>query len=189
MRLGELEDEMKPKMHVPALVLCRPKYPHNVAGAIRAASCFDVKSLIYTGERFTFESGERIPREERMKGYADVSFCASERPFDLLERGTPVCVELHNTSRSLVDFEHPEDAIYIFGPEDGHVSQMLRRFCHHFVHIPTKHCLNLSAAINVVLYDRRAKRLESGLELPIAIADMLDADRGALPSVVGWDGK
>lgn len=180
---------MSERMRVPAIVLVRPKYPHNVAGAIRAASCFDVKSLIYTGERFAFEAGERIPREERMKGYASVNFRASERPFDLLEQGTPVCVELHNTSRSLVDFEHPGDAIYVFGPEDGHVSQMIRRFCHHFVHIPTKHCLNLSAAINVVLYDRRVKRINARLEQPVAITDMLDADRGLIPEVAGWDGK
>jgi hypothetical protein len=32
---------------------------------------------------------------------------------------TPVAVELRPDAESLVTFEHPEEALYVFGPEDG----------------------------------------------------------------------
>lgn len=35
----------------PGLILMNPKYIHNVGGAIRAASCFDVTRLVWTGGR------------------------------------------------------------------------------------------------------------------------------------------
>ena len=140
-------------------ILERPKYPQNLASAIRACACFGVQALIWTGDRFNLESMERTPRETRMKAYASVRVIRSERPFDLLPSGiVPVCVELLPCSTPLPAFEHPRDAAYIFGPEDGDVSQVFRRFCHQFVHIPSQHCLNLAAAMNVILYDQMCKR-------------------------------
>ena len=46
----------------------------------------------------------------------------------------------------------------MFGPEDGSLSKGDLAACHRFVRIPTNSCLNLAAAVNVVLYDRLAKR-------------------------------
>ena len=166
------------------LVLVRPKYPHNVAAAIRAASCFGIDTLLWTGHRFEFKDGERLPREERMKGYADVTFREDERPLETLP-GTPVCIELTPSARSLTDFQHPEDAIYVFGPEDGSVPWQYRRLCHHFVYIPSQHCLNLSAAINVVLYDRAAKRQVSGA----ALGYNIDSEQRGWIEIPGWEGK
>ncbi len=45
-----------------------PKYPHNLGAAIRACACFGVRSLVWTGERINLNIGERLPREERIKG-------------------------------------------------------------------------------------------------------------------------
>src|SRR5262249_34036115 len=75
---------------------------------------------------------------------------------------TPVAVELLPTAQPLTSFEHPEDALYVFGPEDGGLPKAVRLLCHRFVFIPTHHCLNLAAAVNVVLYDRRLKRHLAG---------------------------
>src|ERR1700733_10563004 len=144
----------------PGLILVNAKYVHNVAAAIRAASCFDVTRLVWTGSRVDPSLLDRLPREERMKGYKDVLWThdAKNRPFDLFSLDAiPVCVELLENSEPLTIFEHPANAVYVFGPEDGGVPQVLRRFCHRFVHIQSNHCLNLSAAVNVVLHDRKAK--------------------------------
>jgi tRNA(Leu) C34 or U34 (ribose-2'-O)-methylase TrmL len=174
---------MKPHS-LPAVVLHRVKYPHNLAAAIRACSCFGVETLIWTGSRFAFAEGERLPREERMKGYSDVKVVDSERPFDMLPANVnPVCIELLPNAQPMGDFVHPENACYVFGPEDGHVSQVFRRHCHSFVYIPSKHCLNLSAALNVVLYDRAAKM---GLEM----SPGLHEQRGvATIDVNGWESR
>lgn len=177
----------------PGLILVNPKYLHNIAAAIRAASCFDVSRLVWTGTRIDLSPLERLPREERMKGYKDVVWTHDKRdkPFNLFVPDiTPVCVELLENSEPLTTFEHPENAVYVFGPEDGGVAQVIRRHCHRFVHIQSNHCLNLAAAVNVVLHDRRAKLQLSG-KLPILpTGEMLKENRGPMEiAFAGWDGK
>lgn len=182
-------------METPAVVLIDPKYPHNVGGIIRACSCFDIKSLVWTGERVNPAKYERLPREERMKGYKRVEFRNHQRPFELFAKeATPVCVEVFESSEPLTTFEHPENAIYVFGPEDGRVPQVIRRHCHRFVHIPAHFCLNLSAAVNVVLAHRLMSRQLAGKEPILPLREMLYEVRGReamTPTMdkVGWDGK
>lgn len=178
-----------------AVILERPKYPHNVAAALRACSCFGVERLLWTGKRFEFKDGERLPREERMKGYSDVVFKRSDRPFDELLRddffpeiAETVCVELRPGSTPLTHFEHPTAAIYVFGPEDGSVSQAYRALCANFVYIPSKHCLNLAAAVNVVLADRVMKQQRHG-QLGELSPGGHEARGWEIPTVLGWDGK
>lgn len=189
----QLDDERKPRharmengrLKTPSVVLINPKYPHNVAGAIRACSCFGVPSLIWTGDRVDPENYSRLPREERMKGYRDVEWKHEDRPFDVLQ-GIPVCIEIHENSILLPSFSHPPNAIYLFGPEDGGVPQVFRRFCHFFVSIPSYHCLNLAAALNVVLYDRAIK--ENPVHDLMSVAEYEKRGWKEI-SVPGWDGK
>lgn len=126
-----------------------------------------------------------------MKGYTAVDFFQAERPFELFESATPVCVELTPSAEVLTTFEHPENAVYVFGPEDGYVSQSFRGLCHRFLYIPSYHCLNLSAALNVILADRVMKRQLAGLEPIRSVGEMLNEARGPaeIESVAGWDGK
>jgi len=115
------------------------------------------------------------------------------QPFGLFESFTPVCVEVHEQCEPLTTFEHPESALYIFGSEDGSVPQVIRRLCHRFVHIPAHHCLNLSAAVNVVLAHRLMSRQVVGIEPILPLGEMLHEVRGEVrtPAMegVGWDGK
>lgn len=173
--------KQKPGGKPPAVVLIRPKFAHNVGAALRACSCFGMRQLWYTGNRFQeeLELKKRLPREERMKGYKDVELCACDYPFERFQNVVPIAVELREGATPLTYFEHPENALYIFGPEDGSLSHVEARHCHQFVIIPSAHCLNLAAAVNVVLYDRRAKRQMLGLE-PVAQEDILREHRGML---------
>ena len=165
----------------PAVALFNPKYPHNVGAALRACSCWGVAQLWWTGDRVTLDvrRGERLPREERMKGYRNVEMVRDDRVFNRFEAGrvTPVAVELRPAAESLVTFEHPEEALYVFGPEDGSLPKPVRLLCHRFVVIPTHHCLNLAAAVNVVLYDRRLKRHLAGLEPVGPVRELLREHR------------
>ncbi len=146
---------------VPAVCLINPKYSANVGAALRACSCFGVKQLWWTGDRVGMPGkGERLPREERMKGYKDVEMIQFDRPFDHFAEGaTPVAIELLDNTECIFDFVHPENAVYVFGPEDGNIG-LGRRHCHRFVSIPTKHCTNLAAAVYLVLYDRAIKHYQ-----------------------------
>ena len=173
--------------------MINPKFPHNVGTTIRACSCFGVESLVWTGLRVDPSKYRRLPREERMKGYKSVVFSNNQRPFYLFEDFTPVWVEVFEHSEPLTTFEHPENAVYVFGPEDGDVPQVIRRLCHRFVHIPAHFCLNLSAAVNVVLAHRLMSRQLAGREPILPLSQMLHELRGGFltPTMdaVGWDGK
>lgn len=157
---------------VPAIALVNPKYPRNVGAAVRAASCYGVNQVWISGSRVPLEphAGYRLPREERMRGYQDVDLHHSDRIFDQFPSWvTPVAVELRPGSENLIEFEHPEHALYVFGPEDGSLGRAELGLCHRFVVIPTMHCVNLAAAVYTILYDRHAKRVRMGLEAANAV--------------------
>ena len=149
--------------HTPAIVMYNPKYPHNVGAAVRACSCFNSKLIIFTGNRVSLEpegkgKGYRLPREERMKGYKHVNLINDEYPFNRFSKNvTPVAVEVRDNAEILPHFIHPENPVYVFGPEDGSLPQIYLKHCQRFLYIPSPFCLNLSAAIYVVLYDRISK--------------------------------
>src|SRR5262245_18973825 len=97
----------------PAVALVDPKFPHNVGAAVRAASCYGIRQVWFTGERVRLDAskGYRLPREERMRGYKDVVLRKDERFFDAFAAATPVAVELRANAESLIEFEHPDDAL------------------------------------------------------------------------------
>jgi tRNA(Leu) C34 or U34 (ribose-2'-O)-methylase TrmL len=156
---------------VPAVVLHYPKYPHNVGQVVRLASCYGIRQVWYSGARVSLlaEEGERLPREERMRGYADVTLIKHRDPLAALlaahPDATPVAVELRPNAERLPHFVHPDRAIYVFGPEDGSLGGETVKRCHRFVVIPSLHCLNLATSVGTVLYDRTAK---AGLDLTVA---------------------
>jgi tRNA(Leu) C34 or U34 (ribose-2'-O)-methylase TrmL len=75
-------------------------------------------------------------------------------PYDCI----PVAVELVADASSLVNFAHPERAFCVFGTEDNTLGERVLSWCPRRVMIPTRACMNLAACVNVVLYDRLAKR-------------------------------
>jgi tRNA(Leu) C34 or U34 (ribose-2'-O)-methylase TrmL len=148
----------------PALILIDPKYAHNVGMVVRLASCYGLTQVWFTGNRVSLDISvrKRLPREERMKGYADVEIINYDHPFDHFADAIPVAVEVRQKSEPLHSFEHSEKAVYVFGPEDGSIPKPLLRHCHRFIVIPTRHCLNLATAVATVLWDRQYKAWLAG---------------------------
>jgi len=155
----------------PAIALVNPKYPNNVGMVVRLASCYGLRQVWFTGDRVSLEParGERLPREERMKGYKEVKMIHHEYFFDRFSAvAVPVAVEVRARSEPLHSFEHPDNALYVFGPEDGSIPKVLLHHCHRFLVIPTRHCLNLATAVATVLWDREYKRWLAGkIEMPV----------------------
>jgi tRNA(Leu) C34 or U34 (ribose-2'-O)-methylase TrmL len=131
---------------------------------VRLASCYGLSQVWFTGDRVALDlsAKRRLPREERMKGYADVEIVNFDHPFEHFHDAVPVAVEVREQSEALPLFEHPKNAVYIFGPEDGSIPKPLLRHCHRFVVIPTRHCLNLATAVATMLWDRQYKAWLSG---------------------------
>lgn len=175
----------------PAIGLVDPKFPHNVGAAVRAASCYGVRQVWFSGTRVRLSGSKRarLPREERMRGYQEVELRHAEQFFDAFgPEAVPVAVELQRGAESLIAFEHPANAVYVLGPEDGSLSRAVLGQCHRFVHIPTRHCTNLASAVYTVLYDRHAKRVQAGLEPPHTLAEGRGFDEpDHMADIVGVD--
>jgi tRNA(Leu) C34 or U34 (ribose-2'-O)-methylase TrmL len=135
--------------------LINPKSPTNVGSVMRAAGCFQVDAVFYTGDRYaraarfntdTRDVSQRIP------------LTAVTSLLDAAADGVQlVCVELVEGATPLPAFEHPQQALYVFGPEDGTIDQALVDQADAVVYVPTIGCMNLAASVNVLLYDRLAK--------------------------------
>lgn len=135
--------------------LTNPKSPTNVGAVMRAAGCYEVDAVFYTGERY--DRGVKLHTDTKavsqnipLTGVTSLLECVHEQ-------ARIVCVELVEGATPLPEFQHPDNVIYIFGPEDGTISQDVIDRADEVVYVPTIGCMNLAATVNVVLYDRLAK--------------------------------
>lgn len=149
-----------PSVHIG---LVNPKSPKNVESVMRLAGNFSVKSVYYSGNRY--------PRAAKLKPCAvdmsrkvskdipliQVESLIDDSIIDTQDDLKIVCVEFAENATSLPEYKHPKNALYIFGPEDSTINQQVIDQADDVVYIPTVSCMNLSATVSVVLYDRLAK--------------------------------
>lgn len=154
-----------------------PKSPENVSSVMRAAGNFRVDSVFYTGERYprAVLLNPDIPKMSRK-----VSQGIPLSGVDCLIDGVPetmkiVCVEFAENAVPLPEYQHPHNAFYIFGPEDGTISQDVIDRADAVVYVPTIGCMNLAATVNVVLYDRVSKSSQ-GFESNVLIRQSRDTN-------------
>ena len=135
--------------------LINPKTPANVGSVLRAAGCFGVEAVFYTGERY--ERAAQFNTDTKSVN-RNLPLHHVANPCDSIPAHAKlVCVELAEGAIPLPAFQHPDNAVYLFGPEDGTLEQNLIDRADAVVYVPTIGCLNLAATVNVVLYDRLAK--------------------------------
>lgn len=139
--------------------LINPKSPHNVGSVMRAAGNFRVDSVFYTGKRYprALMRNPDLPDMSRKVSQniplSEAAFLIDDVPADM----KIICVEFAENAIPLPDYQHPEKAFYVFGPEDGTISQDVINRADAVVYVPTIGCMNLAATVNVVLYDRQTK--------------------------------
>jgi len=139
--------------------LINPKSPDNVGSVLRAAANYRVGKVFYTGDRYP-RAIERKARTVDMsrKISKDIGLNQVQCLMDTLTEGMQVvCVEFAVNAIPLPEYQHPENALYIFGPEDGSIEQEIIDLADAVVYVPTVGCMNLSASVNVLLYDRLLK--------------------------------
>ncbi|MFI3246876.1 MAG: RNA methyltransferase [Ferrimonas sp.] len=151
-----------PEPHV-IIALTNPKSPSNVGAVMRAAGCFGADEVRYSGVRY--ERAAKFQTDTKQVAKTIPLIGMDDLLAELPEDTKVVCVELVEGACPLPKFEHPKRAIYVFGPEDGNLSQAVVSASDAVVYMPTQGCLNLAASVNVLLYDRVAKeggRQETG---------------------------
>ncbi len=135
--------------------LINPKSPTNVGAVMRAAGCYQADTIFYTGKRYAHAQKfntdtKNIKAKVPLIGVDNIKEAASK---DI----SIVCVDLVEGATPLPEFEHPKNALYIFGPEDGTIPQNIIDSAYSVVYVPTVGCMNLAASVNVLLYDRMLK--------------------------------
>lgn len=138
--------------------LHQAKNPLNIGHALRAAGCFGASFVAASGSRYKRVSTD-TQASYRSLPLLQVADLREVIPFDCV----PVAVELAADAQRLERYQHPKRAFYVFGAEDQTLGDAVLGWCRDVVVIPAG-CLNLAAAVNVVLYDRTAKLLRDGLE-------------------------
>ncbi len=135
--------------------LINPKTPANVGAVMRAAGCYQVDAVFYTGRRYDRAAKFSTDTKDASR---KIPLASTETLLEIVpNRAKIVCVELVEGAIPLPEYQHPENAIYIFGPEDGTISQDVIDWADDVVYVPTTGCMNLAATVNVLLYDRLAK--------------------------------
>lgn len=143
-----------------AIGLVNPKSPTNVGGVMRAAGCYEADDVFYTGKRYALavSNGNSQYNTDTQAASDIIALTGVESLIDVIDQDVSiVCVDLVEGAIPLPEFKHPEKALYIFGPEDGTISQQVINRADAVVYVPTVGCMNLAASVNVLLYDRLAK--------------------------------
>ena len=139
--------------------LINPKSPTNVGAVMRAAGCYQVNEVYFTGERFARAAKYNTDTKDAS---LNIPLSCVDNLLDNIEGNMQVvCVDLIEGATPLPEFNHPANALYIFGPEDGTISQGVIDRADSVVYVPTVGCMNLAASVNVLLYDRLAKSKNS----------------------------
>lgn len=136
------------------IALCSPKTDANIGSALRAVGVFGAEMMVISGKRYR-KSYTDTRKQHKHTPFLQVEDLHKAVPYDCV----PVAVEILEGAKPLPGYTHPERAFYIFGPEDSSLDESITSWCRDIICIPTNgECMNLAAAVNVVLYDRMAKR-------------------------------
>lgn len=132
--------------------LDNPKNNINIGSVLRAAGVYGASFVVISGDRY-----KKAPTDT-MKHYKHLPLFQVQNlrqaiPYDCV----PVAVDLIDNAQNIIDYTHPERAFYIFGAEDATLGERILSWCRDVVYVPTHGCMNLAAAVNVILYDRLAK--------------------------------
>ena len=138
------------------IALDNPKCKNNVGGVMRAVGNYKANMVVVAGVR-----PQRFMHNptDTMRTWKHIPAVMVDSVFDAIPYGAvPIAIDLLQEAESLVNFTHPERAFYIFGAEDATLGKRITDRCARKVYVPTNRCMNLAATVNVVLYDRMAKR-------------------------------
>lgn len=138
--------------------LDNPKNSLNVGSVLRAAGCYGAAFVALGGERPKRYMQYSIPTDTQ-KAHRHMPLLTGDDLHALVPYNcVPVAVDLIDGAAPLPEYDHPERAFYIFGAEDATLGHRITDWCRDVVYVPTRHCMNLAATVNVVLYDRLCKR-------------------------------
>jgi len=118
------------------------------------------RSAFIFGAKFIFTIGRRIPKQasNTVKAWRHIPYFrydTFEQFYDVLPYDCQlVGIEIDTNSKPIGSFNHPQRSVYLLGAEDSGLSKLATEKTQHLVQLPGNHCLNVSVAGSIVMYDR-----------------------------------
>jgi len=127
----------------------------NYGTLFRSAYCLNASFIFLIGRRFKKQSSDTVAsyRHLPLYEYANASDFFDHIPYGCV----PVAVEITPYAENIINFCHPERAVYLLGPEDGSIPVDILGRCPIVLKIPSRYCLNVAVAGSIILYDRLVK--------------------------------
>lgn len=137
-----------------AIALENCKKEINVGGILRSAFNFDASAIFIIGRRYRRQSSDTVNCLYKLP---ILHFDNWNEYYQHCPPWIHIGVEITNNAKNITNFVHPKSCVYIFGPEDGSISQTALQNCKYKIKIPTRRCLNLASTASIVMYDRISK--------------------------------
>ena len=128
------------------------KNSENIGTLWRTANIFGADFIFTIGKRYSQQCSDtmRTPRHVPLFHYTDWDDMLKHVPYDC----PVVAIELDERSIPLKNYKHRERCIYLLGAEDHGIPQEVLKRCKEIIQLPGDHCLNVSTAGSIVMYDR-----------------------------------
>lgn len=138
------------------MAIWKGKYENNLSCLLRSAHIFGCSYIVIIGGRYKRFRADTTNAQKHMP----VFNCEEEWMFDayIPKYAQLVAIEKVEYARPLQTFEHPEQSLYLIGPEDGSIPDYILKKAHHRVILPGDYCLNQSVTGSIVMYDRIQKK-------------------------------
>jgi len=133
-----------------------PKKSVNIGTLWRSALIFGAQFVFTVGRRYKKQASDTAKafRHIPLFHFGTYDEFKEHIPYDCI----PICVELTENSTPLIKFKHPERAVYMLGAEDFGIPEKImsgKKIIQISSTVP--HCLNVSVAGSIIMYDRMAK--------------------------------
>ena len=125
----------------------------NIGSLLRTAHCAKVKEFFLIGKK-SFNTYAAVSSDKWTK----ISYLETIEQFLSHIKETNynlVLIDQANNSKSLFDFEYPQNPLFLLGAEKGGIPDLVKNLNHPILEIPQYglvHSLNLSCAGSIVIY-------------------------------------
>ena len=128
----------------------------NLGTLWRSANIFGASFIFTIGHRYPQrgQSTDTMKTDRHIPLYEYNSF----EDFVIPRNCELIAIELNKKSKSIINFNHPQRAIYLLGAEDTGIPKIILNN-NRIIQLPGDYCLNVSVAGSIVMYDRISKIL------------------------------
>jgi len=130
-----------------------PKASVNIGTLWRSAYIFGASFMFTIGKRYVKQASDTMCSYRHVPLFDYVSY--DDFKENIPYNARLVCIENKGATRFLDKLEHPQQSIYLLGPEDsGLPDVILKKNIVVQIKSPKDFCLNVATAGSIVMYDR-----------------------------------